>query len=71
MSLWAVEYDWELSPEDRRHHKVFNFNLSQIPEGETVAAAEFRIYKECVGTAFHNETIQLSVFEVVGKHLDR
>ncbi|XP_047664393.1 bone morphogenetic protein 6 isoform X5 [Tachysurus fulvidraco] len=67
----AVEYDWELSPEDRRHHKVFNFNLSQIPEGETVAAAEFRIYKECVGTAFHNETIQLSVFEVVGKHLDR
>ncbi|XP_046689703.1 bone morphogenetic protein 6 isoform X2 [Silurus meridionalis] len=65
-----VEYDRELSP-NRRHHKEFKFNLSQIPEGEKVAAAEFRIYKECVGTAFHNETIQLSVFKVVGKRLDR
>ncbi|XP_053343679.1 bone morphogenetic protein 6 isoform X1 [Clarias gariepinus] len=65
-----VAYDQELSS-DRRHHMKFNFNLSQIPEGETVAAAEFRIYKECVGTAFHNETIRLSVFEVVGEHLDK
>ncbi|KAI5620884.1 bone morphogenetic protein 6 isoform X1 [Silurus asotus] len=65
-----VEYDRELSP-DRRHHKEFKFNLSQIPEGEKVAAAEFKIYKECVGTAFHNETIQLSVFKVVGKRVDR
>ncbi|XP_062841319.1 bone morphogenetic protein 6 [Trichomycterus rosablanca] len=65
-----VEYDRELSPH-RRHHKEFMFNLSQIPEGESVAAAEFRIYKECVSSAFHNETFRLSVFQVVGEHPDR
>uniref|UniRef100_A0A673B7Y4 TGF-beta family profile domain-containing protein n=1 Tax=Sphaeramia orbicularis TaxID=375764 RepID=A0A673B7Y4_9TELE len=45
-----VEYDRELSPQ-RRHHKEFKFNLSQIPEGEAVTAAEFRLYKECVSRA--------------------
>ncbi|XP_026869440.2 bone morphogenetic protein 6 [Electrophorus electricus] len=65
-----VEYDRELSPH-RRHHKEFKFNLSQIPEGEAVTAAEFRIYKECVSSAFRNETFLLSVFQVVGDHPDR
>uniref|UniRef100_A0A671MTW9 Bone morphogenetic protein 6-like n=1 Tax=Sinocyclocheilus anshuiensis TaxID=1608454 RepID=A0A671MTW9_9TELE len=40
-----VENDRELSPQ-RRHHKEYKFNLSQIPEGEAITAAEFRIYKE-------------------------
>lgn len=48
-----VEFDRELSPQ-RRHHKEFKFNLSQIPEGEAVTAAEFRLYKECVSRAFPN-----------------
>ncbi|KAK1806416.1 hypothetical protein P4O66_004938 [Electrophorus voltai] len=65
-----MEYDRELSPH-RRHHKEFKFNLSQIPEGEAVTAAEFRIYKECVSSAFRNETFLLSVFQVVGDHPDR
>ncbi|KAL0157290.1 hypothetical protein M9458_048536, partial [Cirrhinus mrigala] len=54
-----------------RHHKEFKFNLSQIPEGEAITAAEFRIYKECVTKAFRNETFLLSVFQVVGEHPDR
>ncbi|KAG5268893.1 hypothetical protein AALO_G00217630 [Alosa alosa] len=65
-----VEYDRELSPE-RRHHKEFKFNLSQIPEGEAVTAAEFRIYKECVSRSFRNETFLLSVYQVVGERPGR
>ncbi|XP_030625787.1 bone morphogenetic protein 6 isoform X2 [Chanos chanos] len=65
-----VEYDRELSPH-RRHHKEFKFNLSQIPDGEAITAAEFRIYKECVSKASRNETFLLTVYQVVGYHPDR
>lgn len=65
-----VEYDRELSPQ-RRHHKEFKFNLSQIPEGEAVTAAEFRIYKECVSRAFRNDTFLLKVYQVVKEHPNR
>ncbi|XP_014874388.1 bone morphogenetic protein 6 [Poecilia latipinna] len=66
----AVEYDRELSPQ-RRHHKEFKFNLSQIPEGEAITAAEFRLYKECVSQAFRNDTFMLKVYQVVKEHPDR
>uniref|UniRef100_A0A8C7YZX0 Bone morphogenetic protein 6 n=1 Tax=Oryzias sinensis TaxID=183150 RepID=A0A8C7YZX0_9TELE len=65
-----VEYDREFSPQ-RRHHKEFKFNLSQIPEGEAVTAAEFRLYKECVSGAFRNETFLLKVYQVVKEHPNR
>ncbi|KAM3860684.1 bone morphogenetic protein 6 [Diretmus argenteus] len=65
-----AEYDRELSPQ-RRHHKEFKFNLSQIPEGEAVTAAEFRLYKECVSPAFRNDTFLLKVFQVVKEHPNR
>uniref|UniRef100_A0A3Q3VV38 TGF-beta family profile domain-containing protein n=1 Tax=Mola mola TaxID=94237 RepID=A0A3Q3VV38_MOLML len=65
-----VEYDRELSPQ-RRHHKEFKFNLSLIPEGEAVTAAEFRLYKECVSRAFRNDTFILKVYQVVKEHPDR
>ncbi|MBN3305032.1 BMP7 protein, partial [Amia calva] len=65
-----VAYDRELSPQ-RRHHKEFKFNLSQIPEGEAVTASEFRIYKECVSEAFKNETFHITVYQVVQEHRDR
>ncbi|KAM9332257.1 bone morphogenetic protein 6 [Pholidichthys leucotaenia] len=65
-----VEYDRELSPQ-RLHHKEFKFNLSQIPEGEAVTAAEFRLYKECVSRAFRNDTFLLKVYQVVKEHPDR
>ncbi|KAG9347842.1 hypothetical protein JZ751_003858 [Albula glossodonta] len=68
--IGQVEYDRELSPQ-RRHHKEFKFNLSQIPEGEAVTASEFRLYKECVSRAFKNETFLLTVYQVVQEHPDR
>ncbi|KAM8823028.1 bone morphogenetic protein 6 [Spinachia spinachia] len=65
-----VEYDRELSPQ-RRHHKEFKFNLSQIPEGEAITAAEFRLYKECVSRAFRNDTFLVKVYQVVKEHPHR
>uniref|UniRef100_A0A3Q2R301 Bone morphogenetic protein 5 n=1 Tax=Fundulus heteroclitus TaxID=8078 RepID=A0A3Q2R301_FUNHE len=40
-----VEKDKEFSHQ-RRHYKEFRFDLTQIPDGEAVTAAEFRIYKD-------------------------
>ncbi|KAM9827065.1 bone morphogenetic protein 6 [Neosynchiropus ocellatus] len=65
-----VEYDRELSPQ-RRHHKEFKFNLTQIPEGEAVTAAEFRLYKECVSRSFRNDTLLLRVYQVIKEHPGR
>ncbi|XP_047424214.1 bone morphogenetic protein 6 isoform X3 [Mugil cephalus] len=67
---YSMEYDRELSPR-RRHHKEFKFNLSQIPEGEAVTVAEFRLYKECVSRAFRNDTFLIKVYQVVKEHPDR
>ncbi|XP_044149782.1 bone morphogenetic protein 6 [Bufo gargarizans] len=65
-----VEYDKELSPR-LRHHKEFKFNLSQIPEGEAVTAAEFRIYKDCVLGSFENQTFFISIYQVLTEHRNR
>ncbi|KAM8967838.1 bone morphogenetic protein 6 [Pelodytes ibericus] len=65
-----VEYDKELSPR-LRHHKEFKFNLSQIPEGEAVTAAEFRIYKDCVLGSFENQTFLISIYQVLTEHRSR
>uniref|UniRef100_A0A8C8CFE6 TGF-beta family profile domain-containing protein n=1 Tax=Oncorhynchus tshawytscha TaxID=74940 RepID=A0A8C8CFE6_ONCTS len=65
-----VEYDRDLSPH-RMHHKEFKFNLSQIPEGEAVTASELRLYKECANQVVINETLLLSVYQVVQEHPNR
>uniref|UniRef100_A0A3Q3KD81 Bone morphogenetic protein 7 n=1 Tax=Monopterus albus TaxID=43700 RepID=A0A3Q3KD81_MONAL len=52
-----VEHDKEFLPV-RRHHREFRFDLSQIPEGEAVTAAEFRIYKDFIHERYDNETFQ-------------
>ncbi|KAM5299897.1 bone morphogenetic protein 6 [Ctenodactylus gundi] len=65
-----VEYDKEFSPR-QRHHKEFKFNLSQIPEGEAVTAAEFRIYKDCVVGSFRNQTFLISIYQVLQEHHHR
>ncbi|XP_028908890.1 bone morphogenetic protein 6 [Ornithorhynchus anatinus] len=62
-----VEYDKEFSPH-QQHHKEFKFNLSQIPEGEAVTAAEFRIYKDCVVEGFKNQTFLISIYQVLQEH---
>uniref|UniRef100_A0A8C0BF11 Bone morphogenetic protein 6 n=1 Tax=Buteo japonicus TaxID=224669 RepID=A0A8C0BF11_9AVES len=55
----------------QRHHKEFKFNLSQIPEGEAVTAAEFRIYKDCVVGSFKNQTFLISIYQVLQEHQNR
>lgn len=65
-----VEYDKEFSPR-QRHHKEFKFNLSQIPEGEAVTAAEFRVYKDCVVGSFKNQTFLISIYQVLQEHQHR
>ncbi|XP_049739165.1 bone morphogenetic protein 6 [Elephas maximus indicus] len=65
-----VEYDKDFSPR-HQHHKEFKFNLSQIPEGEALTAAEFRIYKDCVMGSFKNQTFLISIYQVLQEHQHR
>ncbi|XP_026532455.1 bone morphogenetic protein 6 [Notechis scutatus] len=65
-----VEYDKEFVPY-QHHHKEFKFNLSQIPEGEAVTAAEFRIYKDCVFGGFKNQTFLISIYQVLQEYQNR
>ncbi|KAG8524929.1 Bone morphogenetic protein 8B [Galemys pyrenaicus] len=52
------------------HWKEFLFDLTQIPAGEAVTAAEFRIYK-LPSTHPLNRTLHVSVFEVVREQTNR
>ncbi|KAF0035835.1 hypothetical protein F2P81_011147 [Scophthalmus maximus] len=65
-----VEHDKEFLPV-RRHHREFRFDLSRIPEGEAVTAAEFRIYKDFIHERYDNETFRISVYQVLEEHSDR
>ncbi|KAM6981313.1 bone morphogenetic protein 7-like [Aplochiton taeniatus] len=49
----------------RQHHREFRFDLSRIPEGEAVTAAEFRIYKEFIRERHENQTFRVSVYQVL------
>lgn len=69
-SLFLVEHDREFF-HPRYHHREFRFDLSKIPEGEAVTAAEFRIYKDYVRERFDNETFRISVYQVLQEHLGR
>ncbi|XP_061074902.1 bone morphogenetic protein 7-like [Conger conger] len=55
----------------RRHHREFRFDLSRIPEGEAVTAAEFRIYKAAARERSENNTFHLKVYQVLQEHPDR
>ncbi|XP_073089785.1 bone morphogenetic protein 8B isoform X1 [Manis javanica] len=52
------------------HWKEFRFDLTQIPVGEEVTAAEFRIYK-LPSTHPLNRTLHISMFEVVREQSNR
>ncbi|KAL7408545.1 hypothetical protein ABVT39_025314 [Epinephelus coioides] len=49
----------------QQHRREFRFDLSRIPEGETVTAAEFRIYKDFIQESCENETFRVSVYQVL------
>lgn len=50
--------------------KEFRFDLTQIPAGEAVTAAEFRIYK-LPSTHLLNRTLHVSMFEVARERANR
>ncbi|XP_035244220.1 bone morphogenetic protein 7-like isoform X1 [Anguilla rostrata] len=54
-----------------RHHREFRFDLSRIPEGEAITAAEFRIYKDAVQERSENATFRINVYQVLQEHPDR
>ncbi|KAL2772810.1 bone morphogenetic protein 8B preproprotein [Daubentonia madagascariensis] len=64
-----VERDRALGHQEP-HWKEFCFDLTQIPVGEAVTAAEFRIYKV---PSIHplNRTLHVSMFEVVQEQSNR
>ncbi|XP_030054841.1 bone morphogenetic protein 5 [Microcaecilia unicolor] len=65
-----VERDKDFSHQ-RRHYKEFRFDLTQIPHGEAVTAAEFRIYKDRTNSRFENETIKISIYQIIKEYPNR
>ncbi|KAL8220350.1 UNVERIFIED_CONTAM: hypothetical protein K2H54_044139 [Gekko kuhli] len=51
--------------------KEFRFDLTQIPTGESVTAAEFRIYKMQSVTRRINQTLHISIYEIIQDHPNR
>ncbi|XP_039589504.1 bone morphogenetic protein 8A-like [Passer montanus] len=58
-----------LSP--KPYWKEFRFDLAQVPAGEAVTAAEFRIHKARAAPRHGNCSLQLRVYEVAGQHPGR
>ncbi|XP_030644546.1 bone morphogenetic protein 8A isoform X2 [Chanos chanos] len=48
----------------RPYWKEFRFDLTPLPQGETVTAAEFRIYKTVTVGQRANRTLHISVYEI-------
>ncbi|XP_063772797.1 bone morphogenetic protein 5 isoform X2 [Pseudophryne corroboree] len=65
-----VEKDKDFS-HHRRHYKEFRFDLTQIPHGEAVTAAEFRIYKDRSNNRFGNETLRISIYQIIKEYSNR
>ncbi|XP_068598046.1 bone morphogenetic protein 7-like isoform X2 [Brachionichthys hirsutus] len=49
----------------QKHVKEFRFDLSRIPEGEAITAAEFRIHKDFIRERWENRTFRVSVYHVL------
>uniref|UniRef100_A0A3B3XK04 TGF-beta family profile domain-containing protein n=1 Tax=Poecilia mexicana TaxID=48701 RepID=A0A3B3XK04_9TELE len=62
-----VEKDKDFSHQ-RRHYKEFRFDLTQIPDGEAVTAAEFRIYKDRSHARYNNITLKVSIYQVIKEY---
>ncbi|XP_039596290.1 bone morphogenetic protein 8A [Polypterus senegalus] len=55
----------------RPYWKEFRFDLTPIPQGEAVTAAEFRIYKARSFGPNSNRTLHISVYEIIKEHEKR
>ncbi|RXM33127.1 Collagen alpha-1(XXI) chain [Acipenser ruthenus] len=65
-----VEKDKDFSYQ-RRYYKEFRFDLTQIPDGEAVTAAEFRIYKDRSHARYENKTLKISIYQVIKEYQNR
>ncbi|XP_076830242.1 bone morphogenetic protein 5 isoform X2 [Brachyhypopomus gauderio] len=65
-----VERDRDFSHQ-KRHYKEFRFDLTQIPDGEAVTAAEFRIYKDQSHGRYENVTLKVSIYQVIKEYQNR
>uniref|UniRef100_A0A3Q4AUX0 TGF-beta family profile domain-containing protein n=1 Tax=Mola mola TaxID=94237 RepID=A0A3Q4AUX0_MOLML len=65
-----VEKDKDFSHQ-RRHYKEFRFDLTQIPDGEAVTAAEFRIYKDRSHSRYDNVTLKVSIYQVIKEYQNK
>ncbi|NWW52089.1 BMP8A protein, partial [Pedionomus torquatus] len=66
----SVEQDRDIfSP--KPYWKEFRFDLTQVPTGESVTAAEFRIYKARGVTRHANNTLHVSIYEIAAEHSNR
>uniref|UniRef100_W5LZ94 Bone morphogenetic protein 8a n=3 Tax=Lepisosteidae TaxID=7915 RepID=W5LZ94_LEPOC len=55
----------------RPYWKEFRFDLTPLPQGETVTAAEFRVYKTLSLGPRGNRTLHISVYEIVKQNRHR
>ncbi|XP_054854854.1 bone morphogenetic protein 8A [Eublepharis macularius] len=66
----SVELDRDIFYQ-KPYWKEFRFDLTQIPMGESVTAAEFRIYKMQSVTRHFNQTLHISLYEIVQEQPNR
>ncbi|MGH0158573.1 UNVERIFIED_CONTAM: hypothetical protein FKN15_069763 [Acipenser sinensis] len=72
LSRDAPFFEQERDPlHPRPYWKEFRFDLTPIPQGEAVTAAEFRIYKARSYGHRGNRTLHISVYEIVKEHTNR
>lgn len=67
---FPVEKDKDFSHQ-RRHYKEFRFDLTQIPEGEAVTAAEFRIYKDRSHARYDNVSLKVTIYQVLKEYQNK
>lgn len=67
---FPVEKDKDFSHQ-RRHYKEFRFDLTQIPDGEAVTAAEFRIYKDRSHARYDNITLKVTIYQVIKEYQNK
>ncbi|KAM7138592.1 bone morphogenetic protein 8A-like [Macrochelys suwanniensis] len=65
-----VEHDRDIFYQ-KPYWKEFRFDLTQIPTGESVTAAEFRIYKLRSFTREVNKTLHISIYEIMKEYSNR
>ncbi|KAM9321327.1 bone morphogenetic protein 8B-like [Gastrophryne carolinensis] len=58
-----VEHDRDIFHQ-RPYWKEFKFDMTQVPSGETVTAAEFRLFKTRTFSRHFNRTLHISLYEI-------